>query len=43
MVHGCRLWRPRSRQTLEENILHLEDCHGFSREQIVTWLRELGF
>jgi len=43
IVHGCKLWRPTSEQTLEENILHLEDCHGFTREQIVAWLRERGF
>lgn len=43
VVHGCSRWRPRDRQTLEDNILHLEDCHGFSRDQIVTWLREQGF
>ena len=43
MVHGCARWRPSQNQTLEENILHLEDCHGFSRDAIVRWLRERGF
>ncbi|HEX4441774.1 MAG TPA: hypothetical protein VH854_16995 [Thermoanaerobaculia bacterium] len=43
IVHGCNRWRPTSEQTLEENILHLEDCHGFTREHIVEWLREHGF
>ena len=43
VVHGCSRWLPNHRQTLEDNILHLEDCHGFSRDQIVSWLREQGF
>lgn len=43
VVHGCSRWRPREQQTLEDNIVHLEDCHGFSRDRIVTWLREQGF
>jgi hypothetical protein len=43
VVHGCARWRPVEGQTLEDNILHLEDCHGFSRDQIVTWLRERGY
>ena len=43
MVHGCRHWSPSQNQTIEENILHLEECHGFSRERIVSWLRDQGF
>jgi hypothetical protein len=43
VVHGCSRWRATEGQTLEDNIVHLEDCHGFSRDQIVTWLRERGF
>jgi len=43
VVHGCSRWRPSEGQTLEDNIVHLEDCHGFSRDQIVAWLRERGY
>jgi hypothetical protein len=42
VVHGCSRWRPNRSLTLEENILHLEDCHGFTRDRIVRWLREQG-
>jgi hypothetical protein len=34
--------RPAGGRTLEAKIIHLEDEHGYTREQVVEWLQERG-
>jgi hypothetical protein len=35
--------RPRGGATVEAKIIHLEDEHGFSREQVAQWLEDRGW
>lgn len=40
---SCPEWPKQNPRTLEVAIIHLEDTHAFSREQVASWLEAYGF
>ena len=39
----CRVWPPPHSRTLEAAIIHLEDTHKRTREQVARWLEAHGW